>query len=208
MASVLYQRKKSNHFSGKAKRCLVTSGSSGGLQSWFDVCFWIPVLNLMKRMDKDWVLRCYPKRRMMLRPQRETSRNHVQNTQKEVISYTAGICEILWRRLLWIETVCTGWRGNENYLEDSSIEDCWTDNWIRLSITCEQKIEARRTYRRNITYTCPVLSIPWISICSCCCWRKCYRAVGILGLHRCGFTSPPVHFQSVLFLSACALRPI
>lgn len=202
---MLQQRRKSNNFSYKAERCLVTSDSSKGFQSWFDVYFWIPVLNLMKKMDRDWVLRCYSKRRMTPRLCSETSRNHDQNKQKEVISYTAGICEILWWRLLWIETVCTGWRENENNLEDSSIEDCWIDNWIRLSISCEQKIEARRIYRRNITYI--VLSIPWTSIRSCCCWRKHYRAAGILHLHQYSFTSP-VNFQSVLFPFSYPLRPI
>lgn len=200
MTSVLYQRQKSSHFSDKASRFLVTSGSSEGLQSWFDVYFWVPVLNLMKRMDRDQVLRCNSQRRMMPRPLSETSRNHVQNKQKKVISYRAGICEILWWRLLWIETVCTGWRENENNLEDSSIEDCWIDNRIRLSISWEQKIEARRIYRRNITYT--VLSIPWTSICSCRCWRKYYLAAGTLHLHHYSFTSHPVNFQSVLFLSS------
>lgn len=53
MASVLYQRRKSNHLSDKAGRCLVTSGSSEGLQSWFVVYFWIPVLNLTKTVDRD-----------------------------------------------------------------------------------------------------------------------------------------------------------
>lgn len=160
MASVLYQRRKSNHLTDKAGRCLVTSGSSEGLQSWFVVYFWIPVLNLTKTVDRDWVLGCYSEGRMTPRPHIETSRNHVQNQKKEVISYTAVVCEILWWRLLWIETVCTGWRENENNLKDSSIEDCWIDNWIRLSISCEKKIEARRIYRINITYTCPGLSIP------------------------------------------------
>lgn len=64
----------------------MTSDSSEGLQSRFDVYFWIPVFNLMKRMERDRVLRCYSKRRMMPRLHSEPSRNHVQNQQKEVIS--------------------------------------------------------------------------------------------------------------------------
>lgn len=73
----------------------MTAGSSEGLQSWFDVYFCNPVLNLMKRVDRDRVLRCYSERRMTSRPRSETSRNHVQNQKKEVISYTTVICEIL-----------------------------------------------------------------------------------------------------------------
>lgn len=142
-----------------------------------------PSFEFNEKMDKDWVLGCYSERRVTPRQRSETSRNHVQNKQKKVMFYVAGICEILWGRLIWIETVCTGWSKNENSLKDCSIENCWAGNWIRLSISCEQKIEARRIYRRNITHSCPVLSIPWTSICSSCCRGKYYRAVGILGLH-------------------------
>lgn len=39
--------------SDEAGRCLMTSGSSRGPQSWFDGSSWIPVLDLMKGMDRD-----------------------------------------------------------------------------------------------------------------------------------------------------------
>ena len=139
----------------KAGRGLVILCSSRSLQSWFGGSFWIPVADLMKVKDRDWVLSSFSKKRMTPRLCSEASRNQVQNKTKEVVSHTVGICEIPWQRLLWMQTVSTGWGENENLLEDSSIEDCWIENWIRLSKSCEQKIEASTIYKRNITYTCP-----------------------------------------------------
>lgn len=110
--------------SDKAGRCLMTLGSSRGLQSWFDGWFWIPLLDIMKRMDRDWVPSSFSKKRKTPRPRSVASRNQVQNKKKKVISHTVVICEIPWQRSLWMRTVCTGWRENENNLKDSSIEDC------------------------------------------------------------------------------------